>query len=169
MRSSLCFEPYAKARFLRNEGRREYDRCGKRERGRAHYRMRVEGVGLVQAHELRAIAPRAEEGGFRPIAARVHGLLGEILWTVGDPAGAADEFVRAAEQMKEIIATLGDEDRRSFVHHPEWKAAIGSLLDTLMRLGRREEALAYLIPLGVGSCDVDPRPVSEGSLSEAAT
>jgi tetratricopeptide (TPR) repeat protein len=118
------------------------------------------------AHELREISPRAEEGGFRPIAARVHGLLGEILWAAGDPAGAADEFVRGAEQMKEIIATLSEDDRRSFVHHPEWKAAIGNLLDALMRLGRREEALASLIPLGVGSCDVDPSREREPSVAE---
>ena len=107
------------------------------------------------ARELRDILPRAEDGGFRPLAARIHGLLGEILWGAGDLGGAAGEFAHAADQMKEIIATLNEEDRRSFVHHPEWKAAIGNLLDTLMRLGRREEALAYLIPLGVGTCDVD--------------
>jgi predicted ATPase/tRNA A-37 threonylcarbamoyl transferase component Bud32 len=114
-----------------------------------------EGEIEVAAHELRQISPRAEEGGFRPLAAKIHGLLGEILWGAGDLDGAAVEFSRAADQMKEIIATLNEEDRRSFVHHPEWKAAIGNLLDTLMRLGRREEALAYLMPLGVGSCDLD--------------
>jgi hypothetical protein len=70
--------------------------------------------------------------------------------------------------MKEIIATLSEEDRRSFVHHPEWKAAIGKLLDTLMRLGRREEALAYLVPLGVGSCDVDLGRTSDVPLSEVS-
>jgi hypothetical protein len=40
------------------------------------------------------------------------------------------------------------------VHHPEWKAATGNLLDTLMRLGRRDEALGYLVPLGVGTCEI---------------
>jgi tetratricopeptide (TPR) repeat protein/tRNA A-37 threonylcarbamoyl transferase component Bud32 len=104
--------------------------------------------------ELRDLVPRAEEGGFRPLAARGRDLLGTILWDAGDAQGAAGEFVRAADQMKEIIATLSEEDLRSFVHHPEWKAAIGNLLDTLMRLGRRDEALAYLVPLGVGACDL---------------
>jgi len=87
--------------------------------------------------------------------------LGEILWDAGDPEGAAGEFIRSAGQMKEIVATLNEEDRRSFVHHPEWKRAIGNLLDTLMRLGRREEALAYLTPLGVSACEFDPTRAPE--------
>jgi tetratricopeptide (TPR) repeat protein/tRNA A-37 threonylcarbamoyl transferase component Bud32 len=120
-----------------------------------------DGDPLEAAHELREISPRAEEGGFTPLAARIHGLLGEILWSAGDVGGAAAEFIHAADQMKEIIATLSEDDRRSFVHHPEWKGAIGNLLDTLMRLGRREEALAYLVPLGVGSCDVESSRISE--------
>ena len=41
--------------------------------------------------------------------------------------------VRAGEHMKEIIASLSEDDRRSFVHHPEWRAVIANLLDTLMR------------------------------------
>jgi len=113
-----------------------------------------EGDTWGATRELRELLPRAEEGGFRPLAARSRDLLGTILWEAGDAEGAAGEFVRAADQMKEIIATLGEEDLRSFVHHPEWKAAIGNLLDALMRLGRRDEALAYLVPLGVGSCDL---------------
>jgi len=110
------------------------------------------------AQELRAVVPLAEEAGFMPLAARSHDLLGQILWQAGDAEGAASEFLRSADQMKDMIAALGEEDRRSFVHHPEWKAAIGNLLDTLMRLGRREEALGYLVPLGVGTCDVEPDP-----------
>ena len=113
-----------------------------------------EGDTWGATRELRELLPRAEEGGFRPLAARSRDLLGTILWDAGDAEGAAGEFVRAADQMKEIIATLGEEDLRSFVHHPEWKAAIGNLLDALMRLGRRDEALAYLVPLGVGTCDL---------------
>ncbi len=131
----------------------------------AHFELRAaydaaraawrEGDTWEAARELRELAPRAEEGGFRPLAARTHDLLGVILWDAGDVQGAAAEFVHAADQMKEIVAALSEEDRRSFVHHPEWKAAIGNLLDTLMRLGRREVALGYLVPLGVGACDVE--------------
>ena len=128
-----------------------------------------EGDPLDAAHELRGISSRAEEGGFRPLAARIHGLLGELLWDAGDLGGAADEFIHAADQMKEIIATLSEEDRRSFVHHPEWKRAIGNLLDTLMRLERREEALGYLLPLGVGSCEVEPSRALEAVRAEVAT
>ena len=58
--------------------------------------------------------------------------------------------------MKEILASLGEEDRRSLVHHPDWKEMIGNLLDTLVRIGRREDALAYLVAFGVTSCDVEP-------------
>ena len=115
-----------------------------------------EGDTWGAARELRELAPRAEEGEFHPLAARIHDLLGSILWDVGDLEGAAAEFIHSADQMKEIMSTLNEEDRRSFVHHPEWKAAIGNLLDALMRLGRREEALGYLVPLGVGTCEVEP-------------
>jgi predicted ATPase/tRNA A-37 threonylcarbamoyl transferase component Bud32 len=142
-----------------------FELLGSYDAARAAWR---EGDVDAAARELRDISPRAEDGGFRPLAARIRGLLGEILWAAGDPAGAADEFAKAADQMKEIIATLSEEDRRSFVHHPEWKAAIGKLLDTLMRLGRREEALAYLVPLGVGSCDVDLGRTSDVPLSEVS-
>ena len=121
------------------------------------------------ARELREIAPRANEAGFRPLTARIHDLLGGILWDAGDLEGAASEFRRSAEAMKEIIATLGDDDRRSFVHHPEWKTAIGNLLDTLMRLGRRDEALGYLVPLGVGTCDVDPSRSGDAAAMAEAT
>jgi tetratricopeptide (TPR) repeat protein/tRNA A-37 threonylcarbamoyl transferase component Bud32 len=128
-----------------------------------------EGDPWDAARELREIVPRAEEAGFRPLAARVHDSLGGILWDAGDLEGAAAEFRRSAEAMKEIIATLGEDDRRSFVHHPEWKAAIGNLLDTLMRLGRRDEALGYLVPLGVGSCDVDPSRGGDAAAAVEAT
>ena len=148
------------SRMLRFELLAAYDEA------RATWR---DGDPLDAAHELREISPRAEDAGFRPLAARIHGLLGEILWGAGDVGGAATEFVHAADQMKEVIATLSDEDRRSFVHHPEWKGAIGNLLDVLMRLGRREEALAYLIPLGVGSCDVDSSRIREASEMKVAT
>jgi tetratricopeptide (TPR) repeat protein len=113
-----------------------------------------EGDTWDAARELRELVPLAEEGGFHPLAARAHDLLGTILWDAGDMEGAAATLVRGADQMKEIIATLSEDDLRSFVHHPEWKVAIGNLLDTLMRLGRRDEALAYLVPLGVGTCDL---------------
>ena len=113
-----------------------------------------EGATWDAARELRDLVPRAEESGYRPLAARSRDLLGTILWDTGDMEGAAFEFVRAADQMKEIIATLSEDDLRSFVHHPEWKVAIGNLLDALMRLGRRDEALGYLVPLGVGSCEI---------------
>ena len=102
-----------------------------------------------------------------PLAARAHDLLGQIREDAGDATGAAAEYVRAGEHMKEIIGALGEEDRRSFVHHPEWKSVIGNLLDTLMRLGRREEALGYLVPLGVGICDVAPARQRAGAGQEA--
>jgi ATP/maltotriose-dependent transcriptional regulator MalT len=116
------------------------------------------GKGEEAAHELVSLEPRAEEHGFLALAARAHDLLGQIREGAADVAGAAEEYIRAGEHMKEIIASLGEDDRRSFVHHPDWKAVIGNLLDTLMRLGRREEALGYLLPLGVGICEVPAAP-----------
>ena len=130
--------------------------------------MWKEGDAWGAVRELRDVIPRSEEGEYRPLAARLHDLLGAILWDEGDLEGATAEFVRSADQMKEIVATLSEEDRRSFVHHPEWKASIGNLLDALMRLGRREEALGYLVPLGVGSCEVDPERSSQGAGDEGA-
>jgi tetratricopeptide (TPR) repeat protein/predicted Ser/Thr protein kinase len=114
------------------------------------------GDGEAAARELVSLEPRAEVHGFLALAARAHDLLGQIREAAEDTEGAAAEYVRAGEHMKEILGSLSEEDRRSFVHHPEWKAVIGNLLDTLMRLGRREEALGYLVPLGVGVCEVEP-------------
>lgn len=122
-----------------------------------------EGRGEVAAWELVKLEPRAEQNGFLALAARAHDLLGQIRASANDDVGAADEYVRAGEHMKEIIASLSEDDRRSFVHHPDWKAVIGNLLDTLMRLGRREEALGYLVPLGVGVCEVEPDRPRVGS------
>ena len=171
---SFAAEEYGPARQLAHQARDvarwsrmlRFELLAAYDEARATWR---EGDPLDASRELREISPRAEDGGFTPLAARIHGLLGEILWDSGDMGGAATEFIRAADQMKEIIATLGEDDRRSFVHHPEWKGAIGNLLDTLMRLGRREEALAYLVPLGVGSCDVDPSRALEAVPMKAAS
>ena len=69
--------------------------------------------------------------------------------------------------MKEILASLSDEDRRSLVHHPDWKEMIGNLLDTLVRTGRRDDALGYLVAFGVASCDVEP--AREGTLAAVET
>ena len=77
------------------------------------------------------------------------------------PAPPTSTCARRAHE-RDYRASLSEDDRRSFVHHPDWKAVIGNLLDTLMRLGRREEALGYLVPLGVGVCEVEPaRPRAE--------
>jgi hypothetical protein len=59
-----------------------------------------------------------------------------------------------------VLVSLSEEDRRSLLHHPEWKGMMGNLLDTLVQVGRREEALAYLVAFGAASCDV--MPVSGG-------
>ncbi len=126
------------------------------------------GHGEEAAFELVRIEPRAEELGFLALAARSHDLLGQIREGAADVPGAADEYVRAGEHMKEILAPLSEEDRRSFVHHPEWKAVIGNLLDSLMRIGRREEALGYLLPLGVGICEVPSRRPSAATVGPAA-
>ena len=69
--------------------------------------------------------------------------------------------------MKEILASLGEDDRRSLVHHTDWKATIGNLLETLMRIGRREDALGYLVALGVGSCEVEPGRQGAAAAMEA--
>jgi len=130
--------------------------------------MWKEGDAWGAVRELRDVIPRSEESEYRPLTARLHDLLGAILWDEDDLESAATEFVRSADEMKEIVATLSEEDRRSFVHHPEWKASIGNLLDALMRLGRREEALGYLVPLGVGSCEVDPERSRHGAGGEGA-
>jgi tetratricopeptide (TPR) repeat protein len=115
-----------------------------------------EGTGSDSLEELGELVRRANERGYRPLAARACDLIGEIHAKSGDMNAAATEFTRAADQMKEILASLGEEDRRSLVHHPDWKEMIGNLLDTLVRIGRREEALTYLVSFGVTSCDVEP-------------
>jgi tetratricopeptide (TPR) repeat protein len=117
--------------------------------------------------EVLDLARRAEEREYRALAARIHDLTGEIHAKAGDWEDAAAEFVRAADLMKEILSSLGEEDRRSLVHHPDWKTTIGNLLDTLMRLGRREEALGYLVALGVGSCEVEPGGRGAPAVTEA--
>ncbi|HKQ58236.1 MAG TPA: hypothetical protein VJY35_10255, partial [Candidatus Eisenbacteria bacterium] len=99
---------------------------------------------------------------------RAHDMLGQIRQRAGDLPGAAEQYVRAGAYVKDIIGALGEEDRRSFVRHPEWKAVIGNLLDTLMHLGRREEALAYLVPLGVGVCEVAAPPQLDAGRAEPA-
>jgi tetratricopeptide (TPR) repeat protein len=117
-----------------------------------------EGTGTESLAELAELVRRANEAGYRPLAARGSDLIGEIHARSGDVLAAAEEFTRAADQMKEILASLCEEDRRSLVHHPDWKQMIGNLLDTLVKTGRREEALAYLVAFGVGSCEVAPVP-----------
>ena len=42
------------------------------------------------------------------------------------------------------------------MHHPDWKGMMGNLLDTLVKVGRREEALGYLVAFGAGSCEIAP-------------
>jgi ATP/maltotriose-dependent transcriptional regulator MalT len=108
------------------------------------------------ARELAELPSRAAERGFRSLAAQAHDLMGQIMAGAGDLEHAAEEFRAAAEAMKEILEPLGEEDRRSLTHHPDWREAIGNLLDTLTQLGRREEALGYMIPLGVATCEVEP-------------
>ncbi|TMQ60206.1 MAG: tetratricopeptide repeat protein [Candidatus Eisenbacteria bacterium] len=125
------------------------------------------GTGSDSLEELAEVVRRANERGYRPLAARGSDLIGEICAKSGDLAAAATEFTRAADQMKEILASLSDEDRRSLVHHPDWKEMIGNLLDTLVRTGRRDDALGYLVAFGVASCDVEP--AREGTLAAVET
>jgi tetratricopeptide (TPR) repeat protein len=124
-----------------------------------------EGTGAESLEELEELVRHATERGFRPLAARGRDLIGEIHARSGNPAAAAEEFTRAADTMKEILATLGEEDRRSLMHHPDWKGMLGNLLDTLVQVGRREEALGYLVAFGAQSCEIAPDP----SLAEAFT
>ena len=134
----------------------------------AHFELRAaltaaraacgEGTGSDTLEELAELVRRANEAGYRPLAARASDLIGEIYARSGNVAAAAQEFTRAADQMKEILVSLSEEDRRSLVHHPDWKQLIGNLLDTLVKTGRRDEALSYLVAFGVASCDVVPTP-----------
>jgi tetratricopeptide (TPR) repeat protein len=124
-----------------------------------------EGTGSESLEELGELVRSATERGYRPLAARGHDLIGEIHARSGDPNAAADEFALAAEQMKEILGSLCEEDRRSLVHHPDWKGLIGRLLDALVRTGRRDEALGYLVAFGVASCEVEP--AEAGALAAA--
>ena len=118
---------------------------------------RDEGTGMESLEELEELARRAAERGFRPLAARALDLIGEIRARSGDSAAAAEEFTRAADHMKEVLASLGDEDRRSLLHHPDWRRMMGNLLDTLVQVGRRDEALGYLVAFGAASCEM-PAP-----------
>jgi hypothetical protein len=115
-----------------------------------------EGTGAESLEELGDLVRRATDLGFRPLAARGLDLIGEIHARSGDLGRAAGEFTRAADLMNEVLASLSDEDRRSLLHHPDWKRMMANLLDTLLRVGRRDEALAYLTAFGAGSCDVAP-------------
>ncbi len=134
----------------------------------AHFEMRAElaaagaafaeGTGADALDELREVARRANERGFRPLAARAQNLIGNILSRSGSSEAAAEEFTLAADQMKEILGSLSEEDRRSLVHHHDWKQLIGNLLDTLVKVGRRDEALGYLVAFGAASCEITPAP-----------
>ena len=121
-----------------------------------------EGTGSESLEELGQLVRRANERGFRPLSACGSDLIGEIHARSGNLDDAAKEFTRAADQMKEIVTSLSEEDRRSVVHHPDWKGMIGNLSDTLVRLGRRDEALSYLVAFGVASCEVPPASAEEG-------
>ncbi len=126
----------------------------------------LEGTGSDSLGELEDLVRQANERGFRPISARGSELIGQIHAKSGDLGAAAEEFTRAAGQMKEILGSLSEEDRRSVMHHPDWKEMIGSLSDTLVKTGRRDEALGYLVAFGVASCDVTPSS-AEAILSAA--
>ncbi|MBI1797600.1 MAG: tetratricopeptide repeat protein [Candidatus Eisenbacteria bacterium] len=114
------------------------------------------GDGAAALAEIDGLLPGAEARGYGPLTAQCHHLRGQIRAGAGDVPGAADEYRRAGDGIQKILETLSDDDRRSFVHHPVWRQAIGDLLDTLIEAGAREEALGYLVPLGVGVCDVEP-------------
>jgi hypothetical protein len=117
--------------------------------------------------DLTELVRRASERSFRPLVARGINLIGEILVRSGDLAAAAEEFTRAADPMKEVLGSLSEEDRRSLLHHPDWKRMLGNLLDTLVQVGRRDEALGYLVAFGAASCEVATEPVEEPSVATA--
>jgi tetratricopeptide (TPR) repeat protein len=144
----------------------------------SHFEMRAaltaaraawgEGTGAESLEELAELVRRANERGFRPLAARGLDLMGDIHAKSGDLGAAAEEFTRAADLMKDVLASLGEEDRRSLMHHPDWKGMVANLLDTLVRVGRREEALAYLVAFGAGSCDITPQPPEDSPARDSA-
>ncbi len=127
-----------------------------------------EGTGADCLEELDDLVERATERGFRPLAARGLDLIGEIHAKSGDLIAAAGEFSRAADQMKEILASLCEEDRRSLMHHPDWKGMMGNLLDTLVKVDRREDALGYLVAFGAASCEIHPAPEAAGAAAGAS-
>ncbi len=126
-----------------------------------------EGTGAESLEELEELVRRATELGFRPIAARGLDLIAEIHLKSGDLGAAAHEFTRAADQIKEVLASLGEEDRRTLMHHPDWKGMMGNMLDTLVKVGRRDEALAYLVAFGAASCEITPSPAAVPATSGA--
>jgi len=127
-----------------------------------------EGTGAESLEELEELVRRAKELGFRPIAARGLDLIAEIHLRSGDVDAAAQEFTRAADQIQEVLASLGEDDRRTLMHHPDWKGMMGNLLDTLVKVGRRDEALRYLVAFGAASCEITPVPTASGSTEREA-
>ncbi len=124
-----------------------------------------EGSRAEAGRVLDELEPVAREHGYRTLVARVHDLRGRALAGGGDLGGAAAEFRRAAEEMGEILEGLADEDRRFFLHHPEWRAAVGNLLETLQKLGRRDEALAVVERLGADARELAALPAGEEILT----
>ncbi|HEU4765120.1 MAG TPA: tetratricopeptide repeat protein, partial [Candidatus Eisenbacteria bacterium] len=124
----------------------------------------MEGGALEPLAELRAFVERAEAREYKALAAQLRHLMGEIHARSSEWDEAAADLTRAAEDMKEILLSLTEEDRRSLVHHPDWRSLIGALLDTLIHVGRRDEAISYLAALGMGTCEV-----AEPSTAEAQT
>ena len=124
----------------------------------------MEGGALEPLAELRTFVERAEAREYKALAAQLRHLMGEIHARSSEWDEAAADLTRAAEDMKEILLSLTEEDRRSLVHHPDWRSLIGALLDTLIHVGRRDEAISYLAALGMGTCEV-----AEPSTAEAQT
>jgi hypothetical protein len=126
----------------------------------------MEGGASEPLAELREFVGRAETREYKALAAQLRHLMGEIHARSSEWDEAATALTRAAEDMKEILLSLTEEDRRSLVHHPDWRSLIGALLDTLIHLGRRDEAISYLAALGMGTCDVaEPRAAEVETVS----